>query len=327
MSLKDFPFSYETSNPVTTKLPKRIGIAGTEDDLSRFMPIHDNLLSPLKLDEHSALLLSEYERHKLFLNSELGCYVGRSRVAALTQDMDGRQKCSYLGRCLWGCPSEAFYTPSLTLNQCKNFPNFRYLTGAVCEPFQAQFKPSNSARCCQLPCTRTPGRIFPVDKLVSSREDRYRLRRIFLQSIFEGTREIVKLQGLMDNRQVLMPFVNLKMIGKRYDPETYQYHQIAMGITGDEPQGYIHALITTLKTALIHPIIQNIPLDLPTATYLFRNLHAALGLVNVNFHDTRREDELCNPGTQAGCFGSGFTGQLFTRQQRAGSAEEGRERN
>jgi hypothetical protein len=114
--------------------------------------------------------------------------------------------------------------------------------------------------------------------------------KIFLQSIFEGAREIVRLRGLMDNRQVLIPFVNVKMIGRRFDPGTYQYHQIAFGIEEEKPRDYLHGLVTTLKTALVHPIIQKIPLDLRTAMFLFRNLHAALGLVNLNFHDTRRDD-------------------------------------
>ena len=59
---------------------------------------------------------------------------------------------------------------------------------------------------------------------------------------------------------------------------------------GKCPAGICTGLVTTLKTALIHPIIQNVPLDLKTSISLFRNLHAALGLVNLNFHDTRRDD-------------------------------------
>jgi hypothetical protein len=52
----------------------------------------------------------------------------------------------------------------------------------------------------------------------------------------------------------------------------------------------VHGQITTLKTALVHPLIQRLPLDLSTATRMFRTIHGALGLVNVNFRDTRRED-------------------------------------
>ena len=130
---------------------------------------------------------------------------------------------------------------------------------------------------------------FPLDRLVLA-AGTLSSSKIFLQSIFEGTREIVKLRGLMDNRQVLIPFVNLKMIGRRFDPGTYQYHQIAFGMEGERPAEYLHGLVTTLKTALVHPIIQKIPLDLKTSMFLFRNLHAALGLVNLNFHDTRRDE-------------------------------------
>jgi choline dehydrogenase-like flavoprotein len=114
--------------------------------------------------------------------------------------------------------------------------------------------------------------------------------KIFMNSILEATGEIPKLTGLMDNRQVLIPFINLKMIGKKYDPNSYQFHQLAIGIETEKPEEYLHGQITTLKTALLHPIIQNIPLDLHMAISLFRNLRASLGIVNLNLCDRRRDD-------------------------------------
>jgi choline dehydrogenase-like flavoprotein len=286
--LAHFPFCYKDIEPYYNEVAKRIGITGVEDDLTRFMPKHENLMPPLRLDEHSAMLLSNYEKQKSFLNDKLRCYVGRSRIATLTQDMDGRRSCSYLGRCLWGCPSGAFYTPALTLSQCKSFSNFRYLPHLYVSHFKFDVKRR---------ITSVVARSLDNQSLEEFRLDKLALAagtlstsRIFLKSIYENSGEIVRLPGLMDNRQVLIPFVNLKMIGRRYDPKTYQYHQIAFGIEGETSGGYLHGLVTTLKTALIHPIIQNVPLDLKTSVSLFRNLHAALGLVNLNFHDTRRND-------------------------------------
>jgi choline dehydrogenase-like flavoprotein len=93
----------------------------------------------------------------------------------------------------------------------------------------------------------------------------------------------------MDNRQLLMPFINLKMIGKLYNPDTYQYHQLAFNIESDKPEENVHCLVTTLKSAMVHPIVQNTPLDLRNSLFIFRHIRAALGLVNINFHDTRRE--------------------------------------
>jgi choline dehydrogenase-like flavoprotein len=286
--LEEYPFCYGDIEPYYSEVAKRIGISGANDDLSRFMPVHDNLLNPLRLDEHSALLLAEYAKHKSFFNDELRCYFGRSRIASLTAAKNGRQACSYLGRCLWGCPTEAFYTPSITLRECEAFSNFRYDRGL----HVSHFKFNGRRQITSIVAKSLNGRgtqDLPLDKLVLA-AGTLSSSKIFLQSIYERTREIVTLPGLMDNRQVLIPFVNLKLIGRPFDPDTYQYHQVAFGIEGDRPAEYLHGLVTTLKTALIHPIIQKLPLDLKTAIFLFRNLHAALGLVNLNIFDTRRNE-------------------------------------
>jgi len=112
--------------------------------------------------------------------------------------------------------------------------------------------------------------------------------RIILESLLQDRGEFVEIEGLMDNRQLLVPFINLGLVGERFEPENYQYNQLALGLESERPEHYVHCLVTTLKGALLHPIVQDIPLDLRTSLRLFRNLHAALGLINVNFHDTRR---------------------------------------
>lgn len=285
--LEEYPFDYKDIEPYYNEVAKRIGISGIDDDLSRFMPVHENLLAPLKLDAHSECLLGEYRKQKRFLNGKLRCYFGRSRTAALTKEADERQKCSYLGRCLWGCPVEALYTPSITLRECMRFSNFHYQPGLYVSHFNFDDRRRITSVVARSMDDHT-WRVLPLDKLVLA-AGTLSSSKIFLRSIFEATGEMVKLPGLMDNRQILIPFVNLKMIGRRYDPATYQYHQVAFGIEGDKPADYLHGLVTTLKTALIHPIVQKIPVDLRTAIFMFRNLHTALGLVNLNFSDTRRE--------------------------------------
>ncbi len=51
----------------------------------------------------------------------------------------------------------------------------------------------------------------------------------------------------MDNRQVRAQLCNLSMLGKCYDGNSYQYHQLAFGIETDAPDRYVHGPITTLK--------------------------------------------------------------------------------
>ena len=99
-------------------------------------PLRSDLADPLDLDDHSRLLLDRYERKKSRLNSRWGCYAGRSRIAVLRHDQDGRGGCQYLGRCLWGCPSQSLYTPSHTLKLCQQFDNFQYVDGVHARHFE-----------------------------------------------------------------------------------------------------------------------------------------------------------------------------------------------
>jgi choline dehydrogenase-like flavoprotein len=281
-----FPFPHSTLNEYYGRVARRIGVSGTEDDLARFLPVHDGLLPPLQLDEHSALLLDTYRKRRESLQSGLRCFMGRARSATLTVNRNGRKACDRSGRCLWGCPSDALYTPSVTLRECLRNPRFEYRSGL----YVSHFRFSGGGRVTKVVARQTGSSQtieMDVSKLVLA-AGTLCSSMIFLNSIYLDNGRLVTLRGLMDNRQILMPFVNLRMIGRRYNPNTYQYHQVAIGVEYDNAMDYVHGLVTTLKTATIHPIVQTMPLDFRGAVSLFRNLHAALGLVNINFSDYRR---------------------------------------
>jgi choline dehydrogenase-like flavoprotein len=285
--LAAFPFRYADLEPCYSEVARRIGVNGADDDLARFMPRHGGLLEPLSLDEHSARLLEAYAARRGKLNAKLGAYVGRARVATLSSDLAGRRACWYCGRCLWGCPSDSLYTPAVTLEECRRDSNFEYAGGL----FVTHFRFDSANRVTSVVARSAESgdeHQFEVGALALA-AGTLCSSKIFLDSIYLDTGAAPELPGLMDNRQVLMPFVNLKLVGRPFEPRTYQYHQLAIGVTGRDAMEYVHGLITTLKTAQIHPVVQSLPFDLATSLELFRNLRAALGLVNINFSDFRRE--------------------------------------
>lgn len=286
--LAAFPFSYSDLEPYYAEVARRIGITGEEDDLSGFFPLHGGLGEPLRLDEHSALLLAAYQRRRRYLNERLNCFVGRARIAVLSSERNGRKPCNYLGRCLWGCPSDALYTPAVTLRECRAYPNFTYHGGT----YVTHFRYSAGGRITAVvgsDVASGAAREFRAGKVVLA-AGTLCSSAIFLNSVYRDSGEVLTLRGLMDNRQVLMPFLNLSLLGKPYNPNSYQYHQLAIGVRTDPPENYIHGLVTTLKTALVHPVVQSLPFDLGTAVSFFRNLRAALGLVNINFPDRARPE-------------------------------------
>jgi choline dehydrogenase-like flavoprotein len=284
--LRAFPFSYRELQPYYSRVAKHIGITGGEDDMAAVFPLHDGLMEPLALDTHSAVLLAAYRRRRDYLNQKLQCRMGRARVAVLSRDLNGRKACDYSGRCLWGCPSRAFYTPSITLAECRSFPNFEYVSGVYVD----HFRMAGNGRIRSVVASRADGETqeFAAGSLVLA-AGTLSSAKIFLESIYRDTGKVPELRGIMDNRQILMPFVNLRMIGRPWDPASYQYHQVAMAVRLPEAGESIHGLVTTLKTALIHPLVQALPFDLRTGISVFRSMHGALGMVNINFPDHARQ--------------------------------------
>lgn len=283
-----FPFDYDSLHRAYGVVAGRIGISGSaDDDLARFMPAHEHLLEPITLDRHSARLVQRYERVRRSLNEDLSCWLGRTRVATLTRPREGREACTYLGRCLWGCPRGAFYTPAITLAECMKHPRFAYLGGL----YVTRFIADRTGRVSHVVARDREGSLheFAVDALALA-AGTLCSARIFLESVFQHTGEVLRLPGLMDNRQVLVPFVNLDMIGIPYDPASYQYHLLGLGLEQPRAEEYVHGQITTMKTGMAHAVIQSLPLDLRTGTEVFRRLRSALGIINVNFHDMRRDD-------------------------------------
>jgi choline dehydrogenase-like flavoprotein len=285
--LSAFPFSYDDIEPYYGEVARRIGIAGAEDDLGRFYPRHD-LLPPPSLDENSARLLARYEGRRATLISKHKIIMGRSRHSVLTEGRDGRGGCRYCGRCLWGCPNEAFYTPSLTLRDCVAHANFTYRAGFFASHFH--LAPDSSITHLVAYAVKGRGReAFCADAYVLACGT-ISTSNIVLRSVYKSTGEIIRLNGLTDNRQVLAPFLNLTMLGRSYDPHSYQYHQLAIGMLSADATQYIHGQITTLKAATVHPLIKSLPVDFKTAISLFSDFRSGLGVLTLFFSDCRRED-------------------------------------
>jgi len=284
--LADYPFSYADLETGYVRVAERIGISGTTDDLARFFPPHGGLLPPLDLDMHSRALLAAYERRRDWLRDELRCSVGRARVATLTEERKDRRACTYSGRCLWGCPTGAFYTPSLTLRLLRESGRCRYVSGVRA----VHFEYGDDDRITSLAVRRlADGRLesHEVGTLVLA-AGTLGSAKILLDSVRRTSGSTPKLSGLMDNRQVLMPFVNRKLVGRGWNPQSYQYHQLAIALDADDPRDQIHGLLTTLKTAPIHPVVKSVPLSVRSSVAVVRNVHAALGLLNVNHADRPR---------------------------------------
>lgn len=285
--VQDWPVGLDELLPAYGEVAERIGMTGIEDDLAHHLPMHEGLTPPLDLDAHAAALYASYDQHRDKLWSRHKIRMGQARLAVITEPRDDRGACDHLGRCLWGCPRRALWTPSVELAALRKHPDFTYESGLRVTHLDVD----DGGRATALVATRlsdgSPQRIDADHVAIGA--GALPTAGIMLRTFLENGGASPTLGGLMDNRQILMPFVNLGMVGRKWESKSYQYNQLAFGLVGKTPFDYIHGLVTTLKTALIHPLVQSLPFGMKGSLRTFRDLHAALGLVNINFPDTRRE--------------------------------------
>jgi choline dehydrogenase-like flavoprotein len=282
-----WPLDWGELHAAYGRVAERIGVSGaSDDDLRDVFPAHAGLQPALALDLHGETLLRSYQAKRERILARDRVRLGHARIAALSQPLGERPACHACGRCLWGCPSDALYTPFVTLRACRRDPRFIYRPGWI-----ATHLVLSSG-------WRATG--VGLRSLDGAREERLAADAVVLAAGALGTSRIaleslarigeqVELAGLMDNRQILMPFVNLKLVGRRFASASYQYHQLALAYDPGSPRDAAHGLFTTLKTALVHPIAQALPGSLGRGVAVLRNLHAALGLLNVNLADERRD--------------------------------------
>ncbi|MEZ5738035.1 MAG: FAD-dependent monooxygenase [Burkholderiaceae bacterium] len=129
--LAPFPFPSADLRPSYEAVTRRIGVSGAaSDDLADYFGLDDWAQPPVALDALQAGLLQRYTARPA-ARARAGFRLGRSRVAALTEAMPGREACDLSGTCLWGCARRALYSATDDLRLLRERANFHYRPGFV----------------------------------------------------------------------------------------------------------------------------------------------------------------------------------------------------
>jgi hypothetical protein len=127
--LAAFPFPPAELAASYQTIARRIGISGNdEDDMSVYFGLDAWAQPGVGMDKLHAHLFARYMARRDGLQTA-GFRLGRSRLAVLTRDQDGRRACDLSGSCLWGCERGAMYSATADLAVLKQHPQFRHLPG------------------------------------------------------------------------------------------------------------------------------------------------------------------------------------------------------
>jgi choline dehydrogenase-like flavoprotein len=129
--LEHFPCPSDEMDLSYASVARRIGISGRAgDDLSSYFGVDAWAQPPISRDELHEALTRKYIRNRANL-VRLRWRCGHSRVAALSENDEGREGCSLCGNCLWNCPQKSLYDAADEVNALSRHENFRHVSGVV----------------------------------------------------------------------------------------------------------------------------------------------------------------------------------------------------
>jgi hypothetical protein len=129
--LADFPFAPADLDHSYERITRRIGVSGaSHDDLSDYFGLDAWSQPPIPMDGLHQQIFTRYSAQKWRLRT-MDFRLGRSRVAALSEDYQGRKACERSGNCLWGCHRKALYSSTDEISALTRYENFHYQGGFV----------------------------------------------------------------------------------------------------------------------------------------------------------------------------------------------------
>lgn len=129
--LSEFPCPVSDMNDAYETVARRIGISGrNDDDMADYFGLDAWAQLPIKMDTLHQYLYARYTNRRA-KSLPIGFRLGRSRVAALSEDHAGRLACNNSGNCLWGCHRRSLYSSADDLPSLRQYKNFHEANGFI----------------------------------------------------------------------------------------------------------------------------------------------------------------------------------------------------
>jgi choline dehydrogenase-like flavoprotein len=125
----DWPVSAESLAPHYEACARILGIAGEQDYLAEWFPLHVPPSAQVNASRQAQLLLANLTHNRTAL-ADKGLRFGRARLAA------NASACTYCGLCLHGCPDRLIYSANDTLAALTAHPRFSYRADAIVQSLE-----------------------------------------------------------------------------------------------------------------------------------------------------------------------------------------------
>lgn len=280
---KGFPIGHRDLAPHYEQVASRIGINGTRDDLWPFLGELNALQPAVETDHNGDTILSRYQRARDKANKR-ALYLGRPRLAMLTQPLRGRSANKLWDTDFWSDAGKSVYRPSWTVDELRASSRFELVTRKLVVEFHERGEwievIARDVDTNQLETHRCRTLILGAGTLGST--------RIALRSLGGGRVPIVC------NPHTYMPLLNLNQLGK---PVRQARHSLAQACMVYAPDGvekpFVVGHIYSYRSLLMFRLMKDAPLPHREGLEILRHLSPNFAVMIVQHADYPTAQKYC----------------------------------
>lgn len=287
-----FPIGYGDLAPHYEAVAARIGINGARDDLWPFLGQLGALQPPVDVDHNGATILRRYDRARQSANRQ-ALYLGRPRLAMLTQPLPGRAANKLWDNEFWSDTGRSVYRPRWTVDELRPSSRFELVARKLVVAF-----------------TERDGMVEVTARDVDTGKlETHRARTLVLGAGTLGTTRIVlrsiaprgRRVPIVCNPHTYMPMLNVNQLGKPVSEARHSLSQVCLVHAPNGPERpFTVAHLYSYRSLLMFRLMKDAPLPHREGLEILRHLSPSLAVMVLQHADaptTTKYCELSGPAT------------------------------
>ncbi|MFC2161962.1 GMC oxidoreductase [Acidobacteriota bacterium] len=275
--LDGFPVSETELSPYYEELRQEIGISGSNDDLVKYFGREEHLQKSLALSPNAARLYEKYSRRRKKMNME-GVFLGRPRLAVLSEDLGERKACDYSNLEFWQPDLSYIYNPTQTLKKLIKKGQVLYKSGYLAKSWTREDKTL----------------IVQAKDIRDNSMVQFRCRKLVLAAgavnsaklALASSRDFQSRLCLLDNPALQFPFIFPKRIGSRLETHAFGLTQLNVVLDLEGEQRPLQGSLLEITSPARAEFFQNFPLSARDNLAFIRNMLPAMMVLQLFFPST-----------------------------------------
>ncbi len=261
----------------------RIGVSVDKDDATPYCANGLKSVMPAtKMDNSISQVYQSYLKRRQELNAQ-GYYVGRTPLAALTEDWQDRKKIKYKDMEFWADHDKSVYRSWMTVDFLKTQDNFSYQDNCLVLRFEEN---------------ESHVKVF-VRRVDTNEEEVFLCKKLVLASGALGSARIVlrsfperKKLPVLTNPYSIVPCINWRMLGTPLDQFKSSLGQLELFYDENNTHADIRMVsFYTYRSLLLFKLVKEAPINMADALQFIRAMQSSLVIATIGHPDHPSADK------------------------------------